>query len=226
MFYSKMVKVRTWLEVGKESVKHGARNVLIRRYILLRSSLPSDLNCMGTLSCANTARIPDYLESSSICPGIPVHHPSSTQAPSMHEPEVIPLRPFICRVANIVHLLLSCQLSPGLFSPLVPCNIVVLGSREQHDVETADGEQDLVPSDVVRPIIIAIDVGADNVSGLDEHVVQRCADCSSADRVRIARVPGDKYGVAVWVGEQTSEQSVADPSACTTSQSYKRSEPG
>lgn len=86
----------------------------------------------------------------------------------MHETEVQPLRALILRMMNIVDLLLARQLGPSLLSLLIPDNIVELDKNEQADVVAAESKQNPVTTDVVGPVVLAVDVGGDNVATLYE----------------------------------------------------------
>ena len=119
----------------------------------------------------------------------------------MREPEVKSLRTLVLRVLNVIDLLLSCQLRPSRLATLVPRDIVELHQIEQNDVEAADSQQDLVATDVEWSIVLSVDVCADDVAGLHEHVVQSCRHCARSDGVAVPRVPSDEDGVAVRVGQ-------------------------
>ena len=118
---------------------------------------------------------------------------------SMREPEIKPFRTLVLSRLHIVNLLLPGQLRPSHLAALIPRYIVELDQIEQNDVEAADRQQDLVATDIERPVIFAVDICADDVAGLHEHVVQSCRYCPRSDGVAVSGVPGDEDGVAVRI---------------------------
>lgn len=93
---------------------------------------------------------------------------------SMREPKVKPLCTLVLSRLNIINLLLARQLRPSSLATLVPRDIVVLHQIKQNDIKAADSQQDLVAADVERSVVFSVDVCADDVAGLHEHVVQSC----------------------------------------------------
>lgn len=67
---------------------------------------------------------------------------------------------------HIIDLFLACQLCPCFLSLLVPDNIIELDKHKEADVVTAEREQDLVASDVIRPVILAVNVAAHDIASL------------------------------------------------------------
>ena len=92
----------------------------------------------------------------------------------MREPKIKPLCTLILGILNIVNFLLARQLGPRRFATLVPHDIVILHQIKQNNVEAADSQQDLVTADVEWPVVFSVDVCADDVARLHEHVVQSC----------------------------------------------------
>lgn len=144
----------------------------------------------------------------------------------MHEPEVQSLRPLILSIMNIILLLLPIELRPRLLPPLVLPHIIILNQPKLHNIPTRNPQQDFIAAQVQRPVILAIDVAADNIARLHEHVVQRSGDGPRAHRVGVARVPGDQDGVAVGVGEEAGKQGVADPVGGAGAEADEGGEPG
>lgn len=117
----------------------------------------------------------------------------------MGEPEIKPFCTLILGRLHIVNLLLSGQLQPSRLTALIPRYIVELDQIEQNDVEAADRQQDLVATDIERSVVFAVDICADDVACLHEHVVQSCGYCARSDRIAVSRVPCDEDGVAVRI---------------------------
>lgn len=92
----------------------------------------------------------------------------------MDEAEIQPLRTLILGLVHIVDFFLACQLCPCFLSLLVPNNIVELDKHKEADVITAECEQDLVASDVVGPVIFAINVASHNISTLHKPRKGQC----------------------------------------------------
>lgn len=65
----------------------------------------------------------------------------------------------------------------------------------------------------IRPVVFAINVGADDVARLHEHVVQGGAHGPGAHTVRVPRVPRHYNSVTVRIRENEAEEGVAHPMA-------------
>lgn len=84
---------------------------------------------------------------------------------------------------------------------LVPPDIKHLDRIKEDNVEAVDSQQNPVASSVKRLVVVAVDVGRDDVAALHKHVVQGSADGSRPDRVAVLCIPAHDDGVAVWITE-------------------------
>ena len=82
----------------------------------------------------------------------------------MHEPEIQPLQSLIRRVQHIIVLLLRRQRIPPGLAHLVAPEVEQLDKVKQDNVETDDPQQNLVSAAIQRLIIIAIDVGGNDIT--------------------------------------------------------------
>jgi hypothetical protein len=147
----------------------------------------------------------------------------------MNETEVQPLLSFVLGMLHIVNLLLARHLRPCRLSPLISDYIVELDKHEQSDIVAAQAQQSLVTADVVRSVILAIDIASDDVAALhkprsssavflkhrkdNSHIIERRANCSCTHTVAVARVPSHQNRMTVGVRKETSQQSIPNPVA-------------
>lgn len=72
----------------------------------------------------------------------------------MGEPEVEPFRTLVLCVVDVVDLLFSRQLRPSLLAALILPDVVILDDHEQHDIEAANPEKDLVSSLICTKLLV------------------------------------------------------------------------
>tara|TARA_R110002060_G_scaffold48764_7_gene59734 strand:- start:444 stop:644 length:201 start_codon:yes stop_codon:yes gene_type:complete len=66
----------------------------------------------------------------------------------MRKPEIQPLSPLILRTSNIILLLLNRHRIPDSVPLLVATDVVCFDEVEEHNIEAADAEEDLIASDI------------------------------------------------------------------------------
>lgn len=99
------------------------------------------------------------------------------------EPKVQSLIAQVSGGCKVMSLFLRSHGIPYCCSRLIAPYVVCLDSKEQEYVKDTDGNQDLVTSAIQRRIICLVDIGVDDVSKLDHHIVDGSADCSGSDSV-------------------------------------------
>lgn len=92
----------------------------------------------------------------------------------MCKTEIEPLLSLVLGVEQILFLLFSCHCVPPLIADAVPPDIESLDEIHQDNIETGYSQKDTVASLVKWLVVIPVDVGRDDVSGLYKHVVQGC----------------------------------------------------
>ena len=117
----------------------------------------------------------------------------------MREPEVQPLVTLILRVLQILMLLILAHRTPLLLPRAVAPSVVQPSEDEQTKRKHIDANQCAVSTEVLRLVVLAVDVGRDDSTHLHHHVVAGCGDGACADATRVARGEADENGVAVGV---------------------------
>ena len=132
----------------------------------------------------------------------------------MSQLKILPPTPRIRRSLKIRLLRLPRHTLPPTTPHLIPPNIIYLRQTINNNIHNTESDQCLVPLSVQRSIALSIDVGDDDPTDLDEHVVQRRTDCPGPDCVGVAAAPADLDGVGGWEGEQDCDDGVAGPGRC------------
>lgn len=89
----------------------------------------------------------------------------------MREPEIQPLIPLVLRRLQIRLLLILAHASPNIIPSLVHPDVVQLRANKDGKIPRADCDEDFITPTVQRLVIVAVDVLADNRTGLYAHVV-------------------------------------------------------
>lgn len=129
----------------------------------------------------------------------------------MCKPKVQSLIAFVSRRGKIVLPLLLAHSIPPRGSLLVDSHVEQLGPNHHSDIEDGNADEHAVAPMVVRGIVLAVDVDADDVRGLDTHVVDRRGNRAGADTSSIAGCNGNKDGVEVGHAEYEHRECVVDP---------------
>lgn len=72
------------------------------------------------------------------------HNEDQTFGILVGEPKVQPLRALVLGIVDVFNLLLSRQLRPSLLTAFVPHDIIILDAIQQHNVEAANAEKNLI----------------------------------------------------------------------------------
>lgn len=129
----------------------------------------------------------------------------------VNKPKVQSLCTFVLSISSVVYPFLPIQLRPHFFPPLILLHIIILDKPKLKNIIARKRQQDLVAPSIKGSIIFAVDIGPDDITRLDKHVVQRRGDGSCSHSVGVARVPRDENGVAVRVGKKTGQEGIAHP---------------
>ena len=99
----------------------------------------------------------------------------------MREPEVQPLVPLILRVLQILMLFILAHRTPLLLPCVVAPSVVQSGKDEQAQSKDIDANECAVAAEVLRLVVLAVDVGRDDSAHLHHHVVTGCGDGACAN---------------------------------------------
>lgn len=143
----------------------------------------------------------------------------------MCKAEIKSLLPLILGVDQVLFLFLSCHCVPLSIADPVPPDVESLDKIHQDNIETGYSQEDAVTSLVKWLVVIPVDVGGDDVSGLHKHIVQSCRNSPGPHRVTIPRVPGYQNGVAVRIREERGENSIANPRRCRCREHHQSKHP-
>lgn len=94
----------------------------------------------------------------------------------MREPEVQPLVALILRVLQVLMLLILAHRIPLLLPRRVAPSVVQPSEDEQTKSKNVDADQCAVSAEVLRLVVLAVDVGRDHSAHLHHHVVACCGD--------------------------------------------------
>jgi hypothetical protein len=132
----------------------------------------------------------------------------------MSQLKILPPTPRIRRSLKIRLLCLLRHTNPLATPHPISPNIIHLRQTIKNNIHNTESDQRLVSLSIQRSIILSVDVGDDDSADLDEHVVQRSADCPGPNCVGVAAAPADLDGVGGWEGEQDRDDGVAGPGRC------------
>jgi hypothetical protein len=125
-------------------------------------------------------------------------------------------------------LLFVWHLVPDLCSLSIDMDIEELGTNENHEVVSADGNQNLVASSVERFVLFSVDlnrrladvwmiqgadthVRSDDTACLYTHVVEGGSYCTRSDGTSISTGNGDEDCVNIRIAKEKDTQDVLDP---------------
>jgi hypothetical protein len=91
---------------------------------------------------------------------------------SMRKSEVQPLVSLVFGCLKICLLLFLVHALPNPLALLVNIHVIQFRANEDHKVPCTDRNQHLVTSPVVRLVVVAVDVLADDTTSLHAHIVK------------------------------------------------------
>lgn len=133
----------------------------------------------------------------------------------MSKPEIQPSATDQFRVGDVGGPLVLGHGVPDTVALLVAPDVVDLGEEEEHDGEGVEGEEDAVARLVERLVVVEVDEVADDVAGLDGHLL-RLRDrlvgfffffffhelrLGGVDLYELGRGEGERGEVVFWGGE-------------------------
>lgn len=140
-----------------------------------------------------------------------MHHEEHGSVHLVGKPEVQPPRALQRRVPLIVSLLLRTHGIPNAIPLLIPRDIVDLRQDKQHDTQQINRDQDTVTPVIKRLVVVPVNEVRAHITKLHGHVVERRGDTACSDVVRVFGRPPHQDGVAVGVGQKSSNEAVCGP---------------
>jgi hypothetical protein len=109
----------------------------------------------------------------------------------MSEPKIHPLIPLISSSKQIMLLLLRSPTVPNPLPSTILPNIIPLCPSIEHQIQRNNPNENFIPPSIIRRIISSVDVGRNDIAGLNAHVIEGRGNCTGADTVGVTGLEGD-----------------------------------